>query len=119
MASLIFRTANVAETPGTAPVVKKAAGNVVGASEIVGVAKVVETPGTATVAARITVEASNESEDLNEIVEFEEATQFNCFKNHISKFTLTNEGRKLFQRKDNLCIVSEMSCLLEHSVYTL
>ena len=48
-ASQIVRTATIAETPGAAPVVKEAAGNI--------------------------VEASLKSEQLNKVVEFEEAAQ--------------------------------------------
>ena len=46
-ASQTVRTANVAETPGAAPVVKEAAKNAEGASQIVRTANVAETPGAA------------------------------------------------------------------------
>ena len=73
--SQILGAARVAETPGAAPIVKEAAGNVVEASYIVGTAKVGETLGAAKVAARITGEGANKPEQLNQIFELEEAAQ--------------------------------------------
>ena len=49
--------------------------NAIEAFQILGASIVAETPGTAKVAAGITVEGANEPEQLNEIVEFEEAAQ--------------------------------------------
>ena len=57
--------ARVVDTPGTAPVVKEAAENAVGVSQIVGATKAAETPGAARDAARITLEGAKEPEQLS------------------------------------------------------
>ena len=57
--------ARVVDTPGTAPVVKEAAENAVGVSQIVGATKATETPGAARDAARITLEGAKEPEQLS------------------------------------------------------
>ena len=76
--SQILRTANVAETSGAASVLKEAAENTVRASQIERTANLAETPGPAPVGkvtAMILVEASHEPQQLNEIIEVEEAAQ--------------------------------------------